>query len=175
MNAGHNSKLTQGEYDALLMDCARKESAHLARIAALQNDRKADRKIFQSYGFTLNEVDTLVKAMNAEDKEKVGEKHRRQANALSLLGIIKKQGDLFEDDRDYLDKVFDDGKVAGLKALDRVSEYMAGTDEDQAWLRGYDAGQEEQRKNLLSAMEKINAEADRGHGDNPEFPDQEAA
>ena len=36
---------------------------------------------------------------------------------------------------------------AGLKALDRVSEFMAGTDEDQAWLRGYDAGQEEQRKN----------------------------
>ncbi|MFD1199552.1 hypothetical protein ACFQ3K_14695 [Brucella gallinifaecis] len=174
MNAGHNSKLTQGEYDALLMDCARKESIHLARIAALQADRKADRKIFQSYGYTLHEVDTVVKGMNAEDKDKVAEKHRRQANALSLLGIVKKQGDLFEDERDYLDKVFDDGKIAGLKALDRVSGFMAGTDEDQAWLRGYDAGQEEQRKNLVSAMEKINSASDEDHGD-PDFPDAEAA
>lgn len=157
---GDNSRLTPGEYDALLMHCARKEISYQAELAEIQTRRKADRKQFQSYGFTLNEIDYLVKAMEAEDKDKVLDKHRRQAHALSLLKLAPAQGDLFTDNRPYLDQVFDQGKVAGLAAKDRVSEFMDGSDEDQAWLRGYDEGQAEARENLRTAMEKINAAAD---------------
>lgn len=165
---GDNSALTQGEYDALLMHCARKELSHLADLAAIQVKRKVDRKQFQSYGFTLNEVDFLVKAMEAEDKDKVLDKHRRQAHALALLKLTSAQGDLFEDSRPYLEQVFDQGKVAGLAAKDRVSDFMPGSDEDQSWLRGYDEGQSKARENLRTAMEKINAAADDEDADEDE-------
>lgn len=157
---GDNSKLTPGEYDALLMDRVRKELSYQAEIEAINVKRKADRKQTQSYGITLGELDFACKTLQAEDKDKVLDAHRRRNNILSLLKLAPAQGDLFTDNRPYLDQVFDQGKVAGLAAKDRVSEFMDGSDEDQAWLRGYDEGQSEARENLRSAMEKLNAAAD---------------
>ncbi|MEN5278107.1 hypothetical protein ABE527_14280 [Brucella sp. TWI432] len=154
---GDNSKLTPGEYDALLMDRVRKELAYQAEIDAINVKRKADRKQTQSYGITLGELDFTCKTLQAEDKDKVLDAHRRRSNILALLKLAPAQGDLFTDSRPYIDQVFDQGKVAGLAAKDRTSEFMDGSDEDQAWLRGYDEGQSEARENLRTAMEKLNA------------------
>lgn len=170
---GDNSKLTPGEYDALLMDRARKELSYKAQIDAIQVKRKADRKQTQSYGITLGELDFLCKTLDAEDKDKVLDAHRRKSNILSLLKLAPAQGDLFADNRPYLDQVFDSGKVAGLAAKDRTSEFMDGSDEDQAWLRGYDEGQAEARENLRTAMEKLNA-AGVGNDDDDEGEDPES-
>lgn len=182
MNAGHNSgELTELEEKALFMECVRKDIAHQAKIKELQDARKADRKIAQSYKIVLADMDYAIRAMNAEDKGVITARHLQQSKINFWLGLSSGyQSDLFVDRAPGLERIEKDGETAGFLAADRTSGYEKMSDEDQAWLRGYDRAQDVRKENLQSAMEKINAANDdraeliKGQADDEAFPVEES-
>lgn len=159
MNAGHNSReLTELEEKALFFDCVRRDLAHQAKIKELQDARKADRKIAQSYNIVLADMDYAIRAMTAEDKGTITARHLQQSKINFWLGLTSGyQSDLFVDRAPGIERIEKEGERAGFLAAERLSPYEAMSDEDQAWLRGYDGAQAVMRDNLQSAMEKANA------------------
>lgn len=157
--SGHNSReLTELEEKALFFDCVRKDIAHQAKIKELQDARKADRKIAQSYNIVLADMDYAIRAMNAEDKGTITARHMQQSKINFWLGLTSGyQSDLFIDRAPGLERIEKEGERAGFLAAERVSPYEKGSDEDQAWHRGYDAAQKVMADNLEAAMTKANA------------------
>jgi hypothetical protein len=158
--AGHNSgELTELEEQALFFECVRKDMAHQAKIKALQDARKADRKIAQSYKIVLADMDYAIRAMTAEDKGTITARHLQQSKINFWLGLTSGyQSDLFIDRAPGLERIEKEGERAGFLAAERVSPFEKMSDEDQAWLRGYDRAQAIVRDNLEAAMLKRNAE-----------------
>ncbi|MCM0752011.1 hypothetical protein DEA98_14165 [Brucella pseudogrignonensis] len=84
------------------------------------------------------------------------------------------QSDLLRDRAPAIERIEGEGELAGLAGKDADSGYDKGSDEDTAWLRGWDKGQKFMRDNLQAAMENKNAIQKPDHGE-PDFPDSEAA
>jgi hypothetical protein len=162
MNAGHNSReLTELEEKALFFDCVRKDIAHQAKIKELQDARKADRKIAQSYNIVLADMDYAIRAMNADDKGTITARHLQQSKINFWLGLTSGyQSDLFVDRAPGLEKIEKEGERAGYLAAERPGPYAKGSDEAEAWDRGYDRAQAVVRDNLEAAMTKANTAAD---------------
>lgn len=157
--AGHNSEMTEAEEKALFFHHLRKREECDGRIKAAQADKKAAGKLAQADGMVIADLDYASKAIGADDKGKVTDRFTAFGKILSWLGFVSGyQPDLFKDRAPALERIEGDGERAGLAARERLSAYEAGSDEDQAWLRGYDRGQAIVRDNLLTAMEKRNAE-----------------
>lgn len=159
-NAGHNSKLTDAERQALWghhvqkrVSVHREREALKATEAKLKGDAKND-------GISEQEMKDFLDCMFAGDKQKVVDKFNVLKRNRIRLGLIidDRKGDLLADRVTNEQMIFAAGVEAGLAALDRVSKYAAGSPEDRAFLDGYDDGQRIMRENLQSAMEKRNAE-----------------
>jgi hypothetical protein len=177
---GDNSKtLTEDEEKALFFHHLRKDMATKAQIKALQDICKKDRKIAQADGFALSRLDFAEKALDAEDKTTITQKVNDQLKIMEWLHIIPAyNSDLFADRAPKEERIEGQGEIAGLAGVERVSNYSAASEDDKAWLRGYDRGQEIMRQNLEKAMTKKNSQKSKeepaADGDDP-FADSEAA
>lgn len=157
--AGSNSnELTEAEAKALFFDCVRKDFAAAAKIKEAQTERKSLRKIIQSYEIVLSDVDYAQKAMTADDKGTITDRHTAHDRILYWLGLRSgHQPDLFIDRAPVLERILKAGERAGWLAKERTSPYEPGSDETTAWEDGYDNAQAEARANLESAMLKKQA------------------
>lgn len=155
---GDNSReLTELEEKALFFDCVRKDIAHQAKIKELQDARKADRKIAQSYNIVLADMDYAIRAMTAEDKGTITARHLQQSKINFWLGLTSGyQSDIFTDRAPAIERIEKEGERAGFLAEERPGPYAKGSDEAAAWGRGYDRAQAVMRDNLENAMTKIN-------------------
>lgn len=175
MNAGHNSQLTENERKALFFHHLRKRMSHISKAAEINAAKKADGKVAQADGIVLGDMDYAIKAINADDKATVTDRYLAHGEVLSWLNLTPGfQSDLLRDRAPAIERIEGEGELAGLAGKDPESSYDKGSDEDQAWLRGWHRGQAIMRDNLKNAMEKINSEAEEETGD-PDFPDVEAA
>lgn len=175
MNAGHNSELTEAERKALFFHHLRKRMGHNGQLAQVNAAKKADGKLAQADEIVLGDLDYAIKAINADDKATVTDRFVAHGEVLSWLNVIPGfQSDLLRDRAPVIERIEGEGELAGLAGKDPESGYDKGSDEDTAWLKGWDKGQQFMRDNLVSAMEKRNSEADEDHGE-PDFPDAEAA
>lgn len=177
MTVGHNSNLTEAERKALFFHHLRKRMAHNANLAEVNAAKKADGKLAQADNIVLGDLDYAIKAINADDKATVTDRFLAHGEVLSWLNLTPGfQSDLLRDRAPAIERIEGDGELAGLAGKDPESPYDDGSDEDQAWLRGWHKGQQIMRDNLQSAMEKINAQSDddADHGE-PDFPGEEEA
>jgi len=162
--AGHNSNdLTENERKSLFFHHLRKRMAHNANAAEVAAAKKADGKTAQADGMVLGDIDYAIKALNADDKATITDRFVAAGEILTWLGLVPGfQGDLLRDRAPAIERIEKQGEIAGLAALDRDSGYEPRSDEDTAWLRGYDEGQRIMRDNLEAAMTKRNAAKDEG-------------
>jgi hypothetical protein len=139
--AGDNIK-AENERKALFFHHARKRIAHDAELEQVKNDRKLDGKTAQADGIELGDIDLPIKAMNAEDKAKISDRYVRHGEILEWLGMIPSfQPDMFRDRMPAVERREKQGELAGLANKPRESGFAKGSEDDQAWLRGFDRGQ----------------------------------
>lgn len=156
---GDNSReLTDQEQKALFFWHLRKREQHDKAIKAAQAAKKSDGKLAQADGVVLGELDYASKAIGAEDKKTITDQFGAFGRILNWLGLLPGyQTDIFVDRAPAVERIENEGELAGLAARERVSGYAEGSDEDTHWLAGYDRGQAIVRDNFQSAMEKRNA------------------
>lgn len=172
---GDNSQLTEAERKALFFHHLRKRMAHNAELAEVNAAKKADGKTAQADGIVLGDLDYAIKAINADDKATVTDRFLAHGEVLAWLNLTPGfQSDLLRDRAPAIERIEGEGELAGLAGKDPQSPHDNGSDEDAAWLRGWERGQQIMRDNLVSAMEKLKSDVDRDHGE-PDFPDAEAA
>jgi hypothetical protein len=160
---GHNSgDLTEDEEKALFFHHLRKREECDARVKEAQADKKSAGKLAQADGLAIADLDYASRALNAEDKKTITDRFGSFGRILNWLGLLPGyQSDLFTDRQPAIERITGEGELAGLAARERTSGYGPGSDEDRAWLTGYDRGQEIVRENFQAAMEKRNAAAAR--------------
>jgi ribosome modulation factor len=161
MPVGHNSgQLTEDERKSLFFSHVRKRMAIDAKIKTLRTERKEDGAAAQSFGIVLKDMDFAIEAMQADDKAKISDRYLSHGEILNWLGLVTGfQADLLRDRAPALDRIENDGQVAGLAGKSEgQSGYPAKSDEDTAWRKGHREGQRIMRDNLKAAMDKKNAE-----------------
>lgn len=176
---GDNSKLTEKERKALFYHHMRKRMAHKAQIKEIQASMKEDAKLAQADGVVIGHLDFAMKALDADDKKTITENFIAEGEILTWLGLTPGfQADLLTDRAPAIERIENNGRNAGLAGKARESGYAAKSDEDKAWLRGYDDGQKIMRDNLEEAMNKANskrmAEDDATPGDAEEKVPEDA-
>jgi len=154
--AGHNSKLTEAERNALFGYLVRGERDALAERRAADDKRKENFKKGKEWGFAKTEIEFFVKAREEGEGSSLVEKHRMQQGILIKLGFIPddRGGDLLADRADRIQLIYAKGKANGLAGEDCASGYAGGSDEDRAFVDGWKAGQMEFADNWKTAMEK---------------------
>lgn len=172
--SGHNSReLTENERKSLFFHHLRKRMAHNTDLAEVNASKKADGKKAQADGVVLGDLDYALKAINAEEKATVTDRYLAHGEVLTWLNLVPGfQTDLLRDRAPALERIEGEGELAGLAGKNAESPYDNGSDEDKAWLRGWDKGQAIMRDNLQSAMEKINSEQ-QDEDEDPDFEDGE--
>lgn len=175
MNAGHNSQLSDNDKKALFFHHLRIRVGHDAKVKEANADKKAAGKLAQADEIVLGDLDYAIKAINADDKGTVTDRFVAHGEVLAWLNVIPGfQSDLLRDRAPAIERIEGEGELAGLAGKDPESGYDKGSDEDTAWLKGWDKGQKFMLDNLQAAMEKKNSAAQPDHGE-PDFPDAEAA
>lgn len=154
--AGHNSKLTDEERQALWGHHVSRKLSLRRRMDELKAEDKKLTADAKNDGVSKAELDDYLDCMLTDNPQKNVDKFNMQKRNRIRLGLIMddRKGDLFADRVTTQEMIFTSGVEAGLAALDRVSKHAAGSDEDRAFLDGYDEGQRIARDNLQSAMEK---------------------
>ncbi|MDO9417004.1 hypothetical protein [Pararhizobium sp.] len=176
--AGHNSKLTEQEHQALWGHHVRRRVAARRKADAIKAEEVVLKKEAKNDGISEQEMKDFLDCMLSDDKQKkVDNFHMLKRNRIRL-GLIAddRKGDLLADRVTNQDMIFASGVESGLAALDRASKFAAGSDEERAFLDGYDEGQRIARDNLQSAMEKRNAATSKEEpaSDGDPFPDSDA-
>lgn len=156
---GDNSKLTEQEQQALWAHHIRRAVAVRRQMDELKTEAKENAKDAKNDGISKAEIDDFISLMLSDDPQKQVDKFNMHKRNRIRLGLIPddRNADLLADRVTNLEMIFAAGVEAGLAALDRVSNQNAGSDEDRAFLDGYDQGQAIARDHLFSAMEKRNA------------------
>ena len=154
--AGHNSKLTEAERNALFGYLVRGERDALAERRAADDKRKENFKKAKEWKFSKAEIEFFVKAREAGEGSTLVEKHKLQTGILIKLGFIPddRGGDLLTDRADRIQLIYAKGKADGLAGEDCASGSAGGSDEDRANVDGWKAGQAEFADNWKTAMEK---------------------
>lgn len=131
-----------------------------AKVRALNEQKKSNRQNAKAAGFPAQKLDHYLKAFLADDQDKPVLKHQSEKENLIWLGLIpdQKDGDLLSERASPEDVVRAKGFHAGLCGLDRVSGYMAATDEDRWWLTSYDAGRDEYNTQLPDLLARIESQ-----------------
>ena len=153
---GDNSKqLTDHEEAALKMHHLRRRMAHKAKIAAVQAEMKTDANLCKADGIPVALIDFGIKALSAEDKTTPIQKLMDQGKMLETLCLIPAwNGDLLADRSTKEERIFAEGKMKGMAAVDKVSGYAAGSADDKTWRSGYEEGQRIMLEDLPRAMAK---------------------
>lgn len=160
MTIGHNSTLTDEERQALWGHHIRRQLATRRKLDEIKAEAKKNSADAKNDGFSKAELDDFLDLMTTDDPQKKVEKFNMMKRNRIRLGLIQddRKGDLLADRVTNQQMIYAAGVEAGLAALDRVSKYAGGSDEDRAFLDGYDEGQRIARDNLQAAMEKKNRE-----------------
>ncbi|NLS03592.1 hypothetical protein HGP14_09500 [Rhizobium sp. P32RR-XVIII] len=161
---GDNSSKAETDHRLLVAYYHRKDLANHFEAKRIADERKANRKNANSHGISSQKLDHYLKSVVADDKQKVVDKHLSDRQNLEWMGLIAKTsgGDLL----DQAERVTGEtlvrakGFQAGLLGNDRVSGYMAGSDEDHWWLTSYDEGRKEYDTKLPDLLARINEQAD---------------
>lgn len=162
--AGDNSSKAETDFRLLVAYYHRKDLALDFEAKEIAAKKKANRKNANSHGISSQKLDHYLKSVVADDKQKVVDKHLSDRQNLEWMGLIAKTtgGDLL----DQAERVSGEALVrakgfqAGLLGNDRVSSYMAGSDEDHWWLTSYDDGRKEYDTKLPDLLARINEQAD---------------
>lgn len=155
---GHNSKLTEQERQALWSHHIQRKLATRRKRDEIKAEEAKNNADAKNDGFSKAELDDFIDLMTTDDPQKKVDKFNMLKRNRIRLGLIQddRKGDLLADRVTNQQMIYAAGVEAGLAALDRVSKHAAGSDEDRAFLDGYDEGQRIARDNLQSAMEKLN-------------------
>lgn len=169
---GHNSELTDKERRALRMHHIRQIQAQKARVDEQRASYNQLRKTAKADGFKLSEIDAGLRLLELDDQSIFVDEIRELYGIAEDFGVLPKgdQLDMFADRRPIEDRAYDEGLAAGLGGKDRSPSYGPESAAGQAWMRGYDDGQQQMRDDLQSAMEKKNAAANEPEDD--PFPDE---
>lgn len=152
---GDNSKLTDREEAALKMHHLKKRMAHQAVIKEAQGKMKEDANLCKADGIPVTLIDFGIKALSAEDKNTPVQKVMEQGKMLETLGLIPAwNGDLLADRATKEERIFAAGKMAGMAAIDKVSNYAAASPDDVTWRNGYAEGQRIMLEDLPNALAK---------------------
>lgn len=157
--AGHNSKLTEAESQALWGHHTRQRVAIYHEQQALKAKEQKFKADAKNDGVSEKDLKDFIELTFTTDKQKKIDEFARRKRIMINSGLIPddRQGDLLTDRVSKLEMIYAEGFQAGLAALDRVSKQNGGSDEDREWLRGWDDAQKLMLENLKSAMEKSNA------------------
>lgn len=152
-SAGHNSQLSEAEKQALFV----RGLADLENLIEEKNEVVADirnhRKRIISYGFEPWEIDYALKLRKDTDNEAVDRRRKEAVIARFLNHPIGTQPDMFDepDRTPAVEKAAKDGHVAGASGKSAQPPYAVGTEQEQAWLKGWHKGQED----LASGFKKL--------------------
>lgn len=156
---GHNSVKEEADRQKLFAYYFRKEIDVETQLRALRDRKKSNRQNAKASGFPAAKIDHYAKAFYAEDEEKPVDRLKSDRENLEWLGLIPKtsDGDLLAQAERATgeDMVRAKGYRAGLLNLERVSGYMAATDEDRWWLNSYDAGKSEYDTDIPDILSRI--------------------
>ncbi|MFG1417198.1 hypothetical protein V5F38_05215 [Xanthobacter sp. V0B-10] len=157
--AGHN-QLTEEQREALFFQHKKKYEQFLAA------KKKADAELKNACKLAKSEVgddavERIKYAIELESEEgeaRLKERIARQMEVARWMGLpVGAQSELFGDDRTPAeDKAYAEGKRAGMAGNERrPPNYDASSPQAQAWLRGYDAGQEVNRSLMADAIRPL--------------------
>jgi len=162
---GHNSSKAESDFRLLVAYYHRKDLASHFEAKRIADERKANRKNANAHGIASQKLDHYLKSVIADDKQKVVDKHQSDRQNLEWMGLIANTsgGDLLAQAERVSgeDLVRAKGFQAGLLGNDRVSGYMAATDEDRWWLTSYDEGRKEYDTKLPDLLSRISVAADK--------------
>lgn len=160
MSIPNTTELTEQERQALWGHHIRRQLATRRKLDEIKAEAKKNTADAKNDGFSKAELDDFLDLMTTDDPQKKVEKFNMMKRNRIRLGLIQddRKGDLLADRVTNQEMIYAAGVEAGLAALDRVSKYSGGSDEDRAFLDGYDEGQRIARDNLQAAMEKKNRE-----------------
>lgn len=173
MSIPNTTELTEQERQALWGYHIKRALAARLQMDVVKATAKKNAADAKNDGFSKAEIDDFLDLMTSDDPQKKVDKFNMMKRNRIRLGLIQddRKGDLLADRVTNQEMIFASGVEAGLAALDRVSKYAGGSDEDRAFLDGYDEGQRIARDNLQAAMEKKNRERTKEEpaptGDNP--------
>ncbi len=163
-SVGDNSSKAEKDFRLLVAYYHRKDLSLDIEAKRVAADKKANRKNANSHGISSQKLDHYLKSVMADDKQKVVDKHLSDRQNLEWMGLIATTtgGDLL----DQAERVTGEplvrakGYQAGLLGNDRVSGYMAATDEDRWWLTSYDEGRKEYETQIPDLLARIKETAD---------------
>lgn len=148
-SVGHNSstvEMTEDHERALLYDWAGKIISHRSKMAALKGEIANFYKGAKAeIGIDSKEINDAIEMMSDEDGSKFKEKMERRLKIARLVNHpIGTQFNLFQepDRRPGEEKAEADGYEAGLRAASRVPPGDPVGPIAQAWLSGYERGQD---------------------------------
>ncbi|MEX3008338.1 hypothetical protein [Hoeflea sp. TYP-13] len=169
---GHNSELTEGERKALFFHHFKRVQAQVDICKKANEEKKRLRKVAKADGIILSDIDFAIRAIDLEDQSIIPDRLKREMEIANWLNMpVQFQPDLFADRAPAMERIKADGVTAGLESKNGESPHEKGTDEDKAWLEGWEEGQQVLRDNLKSAMEKKNAaKAEEEAGDTEPMP-----
>lgn len=121
--------------------------------AAFKNVCKAAKADLGDTG--VKDIKLLIEIDNAGDNSVVKQTIERLMRCAAWAGLpVGTQASLFDEDRrTLLEKAYEDGKYAGLNGKNPQSPHQAGSDLDQAWMRGWHDGQGALKKVFLERNE----------------------
>jgi len=161
---GDNSSKAAKDHRLLVAYYHRKDLASHFEAKRVADERKANRKNANAHGISSQKLDHYLKSVVADDKQKVVDKHLSDRQNLEWMGLIATTtgGDLLEQAERVSGEalVRAKGYQAGLLGNDRVSGYMAATDEDRWWLTSYDEGRKEYETQIPDLLARIKETAD---------------
>ncbi|QQM29320.1 hypothetical protein JET14_13400 [Martelella lutilitoris] len=157
---GHNSMgMSETDFSVL--------KAHHFRLRLTQEFKKREaadaiKSINQkakAEGITAKELNHLIETHFAEDKQTMVDKNERERKNLVFMGIIPDQfqGDLLSDRVTGEQLIDAKGFSAGLRNLDRVSGYDAGSADDKTWLAAFDRGQKTFLERIADVLKQSEA------------------
>lgn len=155
---GHNSELSEAEKRALFLNAL----TELERMIEEKNEVVADirnqRKRIVGYGFKPFEIDFALKLRKDEDDEAIDRRRSEAKIARFLNHPIGTQLDWVDevDRTPAVDKAFAEGQVCGARGESCKSPHSPGTEQDQAWIKGWQQGQAD----LASGFRKLEASVD---------------
>ena len=168
----HN-KLTEKQEKALFF--------HHLGIVKRQKDRaESENGTLRSFykqakadGYSKKDIDFALALEKDEDDKMVEERRRQQMIALWMQHSIGTQPDMFDlqpDRTPSVDRAYEAGEIAGMKGDSMVSPHAENTEQGQAWMRGWHAGQEAlfAIKEMKATAEIIEGEDDVGDSDSGE-------
>lgn len=158
--AGHNSELSEAEKQALFLSGLGELESLLEEKNEIVADVRNQRKRIISYGFDPWEIDFALKLRKSEDAEAIERRRKEAVIARFLNHPIGTQPDMFDepDRTPAVDKAFADGRVAGASGKTAQPPFGGGTEQEQAWLKGWHQGQED-LSNGFKKLEPAGADA----------------